>query len=238
VIETRSRYALLPIPLLREPHPHRRLPQLRRGGHLRLQHVLLPHRVHAGRLGILRPEDRPGLPPVHHRPSLFLGAGAVAQLVPKIGARPILIAGSAASTGGLYLAVPDQRARQPTPARCSARPSSSAPAGRPAVRHAVPWSRSTNRVAEADSGVASSLLNTPASNSAAAIGLALLGNRGLGPSSAHSAHAQAAAAARAGHPGPPRAARWPRRSTATAPRQPGFAPRVPGRRPGIRAAHP
>src|SRR5258708_30952372 len=34
--------------------------------------------------------------------ALFTGAGAVAQLLPKIGARPILLAGSAASTGGLY----------------------------------------------------------------------------------------------------------------------------------------
>src|SRR5258707_14731403 len=34
--------------------------------------------------------------------ALFIGAGAVAQLVPKIGARPILIAGSAPSTGGLF----------------------------------------------------------------------------------------------------------------------------------------
>src|SRR5207244_11699068 len=34
--------------------------------------------------------------------ALFLGAGAVAQLVPKIGARPILLAGPAARTGGLF----------------------------------------------------------------------------------------------------------------------------------------
>src|SRR5258708_15595620 len=34
--------------------------------------------------------------------ALFLGAGAVAQLVPKIGARPLLLAGSAAAAGGLY----------------------------------------------------------------------------------------------------------------------------------------
>src|SRR5262249_20867810 len=34
--------------------------------------------------------------------ALFTGAGAVAQLVPKIGARPVLLAGSAAATGGLF----------------------------------------------------------------------------------------------------------------------------------------
>src|SRR5262249_58680404 len=34
--------------------------------------------------------------------ALFLGAGAVTQLVPKIGARPVLLAGSALSTGGLF----------------------------------------------------------------------------------------------------------------------------------------
>src|SRR5258706_2087811 len=50
------------------PQPHRRLPELRGGGHLRRRHVLLPHRVPAGRLGILRPEDRRRLPPVHRSP--------------------------------------------------------------------------------------------------------------------------------------------------------------------------
>src|SRR5262249_4804802 len=34
--------------------------------------------------------------------ALLLASGAVAQLVPKIGARPLLLAGSAAATGGLY----------------------------------------------------------------------------------------------------------------------------------------
>ena len=34
--------------------------------------------------------------------ALLIAAGAVTQLVPRIGARPLLLAGSAASTGGLY----------------------------------------------------------------------------------------------------------------------------------------
>src|SRR5882762_11810686 len=34
--------------------------------------------------------------------ALFVAAGAVTQLVPRIGARPVLIAGSATATGGLY----------------------------------------------------------------------------------------------------------------------------------------
>src|SRR6476659_4275713 len=34
--------------------------------------------------------------------ALLIAAGAVAQLVPRIGARPLLLAGSAASAGGLY----------------------------------------------------------------------------------------------------------------------------------------
>jgi hypothetical protein len=33
---------------------------------------------------------------------LLIASGAAAQLVPKIGVRPLLLAGSAASTGGLY----------------------------------------------------------------------------------------------------------------------------------------
>jgi hypothetical protein len=65
-----------------------------------------------------------------------------------------------------------------------------------------------NRVAEADSGVASSLLNT-GQQLGGAIGLALLGTVAW-TVVAHSSHAQAAAAARAGHPahpgGPPAAA--------------------------------
>src|SRR5262249_56020317 len=55
-------------PAAARPQPHRRLPQLRRGGPLHLRHVLLPHRVHAGRLGILRPQDRRRPPPGHPSP--------------------------------------------------------------------------------------------------------------------------------------------------------------------------
>jgi hypothetical protein len=55
-----------------------------------------------------------------------------------------------------------------------------------------------NRVAEADSGVASSLLNT-GQQVGGAIGLAVLGTVTWG-AVAHSIHAQAAVAARAGHP--------------------------------------
>jgi len=55
-----------------------------------------------------------------------------------------------------------------------------------------------NRVPEADSGVASSLLNT-GQQLGGSIGLALLGTVAW-TVIAHSAHAQAAAAARAGHP--------------------------------------
>jgi hypothetical protein len=58
-----------------------------------------------------------------------------------------------------------------------------------------------NRVAEADSGVASSLLNT-GQQLGGSIGLALLGTVAW-TVAAHSIHAQAAAAARAGHPAHP-----------------------------------
>jgi hypothetical protein len=55
-----------------------------------------------------------------------------------------------------------------------------------------------NRVAEADSGVASSLLNT-GQQVGGALGLAVLGTVAW-TAVAHSIHAQAAVAARAGHP--------------------------------------
>src|SRR5258708_895725 len=44
----------------------------------------------------------PGVAYLPFTAALLIASGTAAQLLPKIGARPILIAGSAASTGGLY----------------------------------------------------------------------------------------------------------------------------------------
>src|SRR5260370_4043464 len=87
-----------------------------------------------------------------------------------------------------------------------------------------------NRVAEADSGVASSLLNT-GQQAGGSIGLALLGTVAW-TVVAHSTHAQAAHAAHAAHPahpgGPLAAPIYPHAlATGLAPRLPAAAPITP-----------
>jgi MFS family permease len=71
--------------------------------------------------------------------TLLIAAGAVTQLLPRIGARPLLLAGSAASTGGLYW-LSRISEQPPTPAACSARPWSSEPEP-PCCSPRCPWSR-------------------------------------------------------------------------------------------------
>jgi Major Facilitator Superfamily len=128
--------------------------------------------------------------------ALFLGAGAVAQLVPKIGARPILLAGSAASTGGLFWL--SRISEHDTYASAVLGPTIVIGAGA-ALLFVTLSLVALNRVPEADAGVASSLLNT-GQQLGGSIGLALLGTVAW-TVVAHSAHAQAAAAAApAGHP--------------------------------------
>src|SRR5258706_9180792 len=143
--------------------------------------------------------------------ALLVGSGTAAQLVPKIGARPILLAGSAASTGGLFwlsrISGPD------TYASAVLGPTMVIGAGT-ALLFVTLSLVALNRVAEADSGVASSLLNT-GQQLGGSIGLAVLGTvawTAVAPSiHAQAAHA-AAVAARAGHPvhpgGPPAAATY------------------------------
>src|SRR6266567_4364942 len=130
--------------------------------------------------------------------ALFTGAGAVAQLVPKTGARPILLAGSAASTGGLYWL--SRISEHDTYASAVLGPTIVIGAGA-ALLFVTLSLVALNRVAEADAGVASSLLNT-GQQLGGSIGLALLGTVAW-TVVAHSSHAQAAAAARAGHPARP-----------------------------------
>jgi hypothetical protein len=134
--------------------------------------------------------------------ALFLGAGAVAQLVPRIGARPILLAGSAASTGGLFWL--SRISEHATYASAVLGPTLAIGAGA-ALLFVTLSLVALNRVPEADSGVASSLLNT-GQQLGGSIGLALLGTVAW-TVAANSIHAQAAAVtARAGHPVHPSAA--------------------------------
>jgi EmrB/QacA subfamily drug resistance transporter len=128
--------------------------------------------------------------------ALFIGAGAVAQLVPRIGARPLLLAGSAASTGGLYWL--SRISEHDTYASAVLGPTTVIGAGA-ALLFVTLSLVALNRVAEADSGVASSLLNT-GQQVGGAIGLAVLGTVAW-TAVAHSIlHTQATVAARAGHP--------------------------------------
>src|SRR5215469_16675506 len=133
--------------------------------------------------------------------ALFLGAGAVAQLAPKIGARPILLAGSAAATGGLFWL--SRISEHDSYASAVLGPTLVIGAGA-ALLFVTLSLVALNRVPEADSGVASSLLNT-GQQAGGSIGLAVLGTVAW-TVVAHSIHAQAAraaAAARAGHPAHP-----------------------------------
>jgi EmrB/QacA subfamily drug resistance transporter len=127
--------------------------------------------------------------------ALLLGSGTAAQLLPKTGARPILIAGSAASTGGLYWL--SRISEHDSYASAVLGPTIVIGAGL-ALLFVTLSLVALNRVPEADSGVASSLLNT-GQQAGGSIGLAVLGTVAW-TVAAHSTHAQAAAAARAGHP--------------------------------------
>jgi hypothetical protein len=127
--------------------------------------------------------------------ALLIASGAVAQLVPRIGARPLLLAGSAASTGGLYWL--SRISEHDTYTSGVLGPTLVIGAG-VALLFVTLSLVALNRVAEADSGVASSLLNT-GQQLGGSIGLALLGTVAW-TVVAHSTHAQAAHAA---SPSPP-----------------------------------
>src|SRR5262249_1587493 len=158
------------------PHPHRRLPQLRRGRHLHLPAVLFSHPVYSGHPGIHPPHDPPPPPPPPppapppSPAAVSLRAGPVAQLVPKTGARPLLLAGSAAAAGGLYWL--SQITEHDTYATAVLGPTLVIGAGA-ALLFVTLSLVALNRVPEADSGVASSLLNT-GQQPAAPAGRALL----------------------------------------------------------------
>jgi Major Facilitator Superfamily. len=193
VIETRSRYALLPVRLLRDRN--------RTGAYLSYAGVGI---FIFGMFFFLTvfmqavwgySALKTGLAYLPFTAALFTGAGAVTQLVPRIGARPILLAGSAASTGGLYWL--SRISEHDTYTSAVLGPTMVIGAGA-ALLFVTLSLVALNRVPEADSGVASSLLNT-GQQLGGSIGLALLGTVAW-TVVAHSIHAQAAVAARAGHP--------------------------------------
>jgi hypothetical protein len=206
VIEARSRNALLPVRLLRDRN--------RTGAYLSFGGVgifvfgmfffLTLFMQGAWGYSALKT----GVAYLPFTAALFTGAGAAAQLMPKIGARPLLLAGSAASTGGLYWL--SRISEHDTFTSGVLGPTLVIGAGT-ALLFVTLSLVALNRVAEADSGVASSLLNT-GQQLGGSIGLALLGTVAW-TAVTHSIHAQAAraaAAAPAGHPehqgGPPPAA--------------------------------
>src|SRR6266702_2235694 len=203
VIETRSPQALLPIRLLRS--------RTRTGAYLSYAGVgififgmfffLTVFMQAAWGYSALKT----GVAYLPFTAALFIGAGAVAQLVPRIGARPILLAGSAAAAGCLYWL--SRISEHDTYASAVLGPTMVIGAGA-ALLFVTLSLVALNRVAEADSGVASSLLNT-GQQLGGSLGLALLGTVAW-TVVANSIHAQAAraaaAAARAGHPVHPSAA--------------------------------
>ena len=102
---------------------------------------------------------------------LLAASGAAAALVPRIGARPLLLAGGAASAGGLYWL--SRLTEHGTYAGGLLGPSLMTGAGLGLLFVPLPLVALT-RVGEADSGVASSLLNV-GRQVGGSIGLAVLG---------------------------------------------------------------
>src|SRR5499425_724127 len=193
VIETRSRYALLPVRLLRD--------RTRTGAYLSYAGVGI---FIFGMFFFLTvfmqavwgySALKTGVAYLPFTAALFLGAGAVAQLVPKIGARPLLLAGSAAAAGGLYWL--SRITEHDTYTSAVLGPTMVIGAGA-ALLFVTLSLVALNRVPEADSGVASSLLNT-GQQAGGSVGLALLGTVAW-TVFAHNVRDQAVAAAQAGHP--------------------------------------
>jgi len=129
-------------------------------------------------------------------------AGISAQLVPRIGARPLLLAGSAIATGGMFwLSRINEHSHY---ASGLLGPMIVTAAGMGMLFMPLTLV-ALSRVADRDAGLASSLLNT-GQQVGGSIGLAILGTvawtvvANAARNSAAAAKAAAAAAARAGHP--------------------------------------
>jgi len=134
--------------------------------------------------------------------AILVASGAAAQLVPRIGARPLLLAGSPAVAGGLYWL--SRLSEHSSYAGAVLGPMLVTAAGLGLLF--VPLTLvAMSRVADSESGVAASLRNT-GQQIGGSIGLAVLGTVAW-TVVANSIHAQtshaAAAAAQAGHPARP-----------------------------------
>jgi EmrB/QacA subfamily drug resistance transporter len=193
LVETRSRDALLPVRLLRQRD--------RLGANL----VMLG--VGTAIFGVFffinyfvqnvwgYSALRTGLAFLPLTAALLAASAAAAALVPRIGARPLLLAGGAASAGGLYWL--SRLADHGTYAGGLLGPSLVTGAGLGLLFVPLPLV-ALARVQEADSGVAASLLNV-GRQVGGSIGLAVLGTVAW-TVVADSARTQAAAAARAASP--------------------------------------
>ena len=195
-IEARSRHALLPVRLLRNRD--------------RLGAYLIMLGVGTAIFGVfffltLFVQDvwgysalRAGVAFLPLTAAVLASAGAAASLVSRIGARPLLVTGAAACAGGLFWL--SRVTEQATYAGGLLGPLLVIGAGLGLLFVPLPLV-SLTRVAEADTGVASSLLNT-GQQVGGSIGLAVLGTVGW-TVVANSARAQAAAA-----PGAATSAAW------------------------------
>ena len=169
VIETRSRHALMPVRLLRSRDRAGAIVMMLAVGTI-VSGVFFFVTLFVQELWGYSPL-RTGMAFLPFAAALLVGSAVAAQLVPRIGARPLLIAGAAASAGGLYWL--SRMTEHGTYAGDLLGAALTIGVGLGLLF--VPLSLvALARVGEADTGVASSLLNA-GRQVGAAIGLAVLG---------------------------------------------------------------
>ena len=168
-VETRSRHALMPVRLLRSRDRAGAILMMLAVGTI-VSGVFFFITLFAQEVWGYSPL-RTGVAFLPFAAALLAGSAAAAQLVPRIGARPLLITGAAASAGGLYWL--SRMTEHGTYAGALLGPALTIGVGLGLLF--VPLSLvALARVGEADTGVASSLLNA-GRQVGAAIGLAVLG---------------------------------------------------------------
>jgi hypothetical protein len=169
VIETRSRHALMPVRLLRSRDRAGAIVMMLAVGTI-VSGVFFFITLFAQEIWGYSPL-RTGVAFLPFAAALLAGSAVAAQFVPRIGARPLLIAGAAASAGGLYWL--SRMTEHGTYAGQLLGAALTIGVGLGLLF--VPLSLvALARVGEADTGVASSLLNA-GRQVGAAIGLAVLG---------------------------------------------------------------